>query len=371
LFVRTFASLASRDVGFERDRSLIVSIGAQRAGVDSAARAAMYDRLRQAALAVPGVSHATISVTAPLGDNTLVRRMEFPGRPALPDMERLVLRNVVSPGFFATLGTAFIAGRDFDERDGAGSARTVIVNQAFVAKFFAGENPIGRVISETPDPYSEAAPLEIVGVVGDAIYRSSRESPQPTMYWSLARMKRPPAAVKLIVRAASGTPSTLTKSVAAAVSGVNPELTLAIRPFEDQVAASFAQERIVATLSGFFGALALVLAGLGLYGITAYAVTRRNIELGIRMALGTSPAGIVRLVLSRIALLVGGGVVAGSVVSLWAVSFVGSLLFEIDARDPATFAGAAALLVGVAAAAGWIPARRASRIDPAQVLREG
>jgi len=371
LFVRTFASLASRDVGFERDRSLIVSIGAQRAGVDSAARAAMYDRLRQAALAVPGVSHATISVTAPLGDNTLVRRMEFPGRPALPDMERLVLRNVVSPGFFATLGTPFISGRDFDERDGAGSARTVIVNQAFVAKFFAGENPIGRVISETPDPYSEAAPLEIVGVVGDAIYRSSRESPQPTMYWSLARMKRPPAAVKLIVRAASGTPSTLTKSVAAAVSGVNPELTLAIRPFEDQVAASFAQERIVATLSGFFGALALVLAGLGLYGITAYAVTRRNIELGIRMALGTSPAGIVRLVLSRIALLVGGGVVAGSVVSLWAVSFVGSLLFEIDARDPATFAGAAALLVGVAAAAGWIPARRASRIDPAQVLREG
>jgi len=173
------------------------------------------------------------------------------------------------------------------------------------------------------------------------------------------------------VRSSGASPEALTRSVSAAVSAVHPELTLAVRPFEDQVGAAITRERVVATLSGFFGALALLLAALGLYGITAYAVSRRNVELGIRMALGTSPAGVVRLVLSRVALLVGGGIVAGSVVTLWSVSFVGSLLFDVEPRDPATLAAAVGVLVLTAALAGWIPARRAARVDPAQVLRDG
>ena len=151
----------------------------------------------------------------------------------------------------------------------------------------------------------------------------------------------------------------------------HPEITLAVRPFEDQVNAAMTRERVVATLSGFFGALALLLAAVGLYGITAYAVSRRNIELGIRMALGTSPAGIVRLVLSRVVLLVAGGIAAGAVAALWAVSFVGSLLFGVEPRDPATLIGAIGVLAITAAVAGLIPARRATRIDPAQVLRDG
>jgi predicted permease len=371
LFVRSFATLATRDIGFERGRSLIASIGVQRTGLDSAARGALYARIRQSVEAVPGVSHAAFSITAPLGDNTLVRRMDFPGRRELRPPERMVHRNVVSSGFFAALGTPLIGGRDFDQRDDAGGARTVIVNEAFVAKYFAGENPIGRVIAEAPDPSSDPAPLEIIGVVRDAVYRSARETAPPTMYWSLARMKRPPSALKLIVRAGTSSPAALTRSVSAALTAVHPELTLAVRPFEDQVNAAITQERVVATLSGFFGALALLLAALGLYGITAYAVSRRNIELGIRMALGTSPAGVVRLVLSRVALLVGGGIAAGSVVALWAVSFVGSLLFGVDPRDPVTIVAAVGVLTVTAAVAGWIPARRAARIDPAQVLRDG
>ena len=371
LFVRTFAALTTRDIGFERNRALIVSIGAQRTGLDSAARAGLYERIRRSVEAVPGVSHAAFSITAPLGDNTLVRRMDFPGRPALTNPERMVHRNVVSAGFFAALGTPFVAGRDFDRRDDAGGARTVIVNQAFADKYFAGGSPIGRTIAEAPDPGSDPAPLEIIGVVGNAVYRSAREAAPPTMYWSLARMKRPPSSLKLVVRSSRASPVALTRSVTAAIGTAHPELTLAVRPFEDQVSSAITQERVVATLSGFFGALALLLAALGLYGITAYAVSRRNIELGIRMALGTSPAGVVRLVLSRVALLVGGGIVAGSVVTLWSVSFVGSLLFGIEPRDPVTIAAAVGVLVLTAALAGWIPARRAARIDPAQVLRDG
>ena len=371
LFVRSFATLATRDVGFERDRALLVNVGVGRTGLDSAARVGLYDRIRESVLAVPGVSHAAYSITAPLGDNTLVRRMEIPGREELPISERIIHRNVVSTGFFAALATPLVAGRDFDARDDANGARTVIVNQAFAVKYFGGENPIGRTISETQDPNSDPAPLEVVGVVPDAIYRSARETAPPTMYWSLERMKRPPSVLKLVVRSEAGSPEALTRSVAAAVASAHPEITLSIRPFEDQVNAAMTQERVVATLSGFFGVLALLLAAIGLYGITAYAVSRRNIELGIRMALGTSPFGVVRLVLARVALLVGGGVVAGAVVAVWAVSFVGSLLFGVEPRDPVTIGGAIVVLTLTAAVAGLIPARRAARIDPAQVLRDG
>jgi putative ABC transport system permease protein len=227
------------------------------------------------------------------------------------------------------------------------------------------------VITETPDPNSDPASMQIIGVVADAVYRSSREAAQPTMYWALTRLRRPSSSVKLIVRAATSSPEQLTKSVSAAVTRVNPELTLSVRPLEDQVNASIAQERIVATLAAFFGGLALLLAAVGLYGITAYAVTRRNIELGIRMALGTSPAGVVRLVLSRVALLVGGGVVIGTIASIWATGFVGSMLFDVSPRDPATLGVAVLVLCAIGSVAGFLPARRAARIDPAQVLRDG
>jgi hypothetical protein len=283
----------------------------------------------------------------------------------------MVLRNVVSDGFFATLGTPIVAGRDFDLRDGLSGARTVIVNQAFVDKYFAGANPIGRVIAENPDPSADLTPLEIVGVVGNAIYRSSRDPAPPTMYWSFARTRRPSVAVKLVVRSGSASPEMLTRSVTAAVLSVHPDLTVSVRAFSDQIGASITQERIVATLAGFFGGLALMLAALGLYGITAYAVTRRQIELGIRMALGTTPGGVVRLVLSRVGLLVGGGLAIGAIVSWWASKLAAALLYGVEPRDPLTFVGAAVVLASIALFAGLIPAHRASRIDPAVVLREG
>src|SRR4029077_5281900 len=138
----------------------------------------------------------------------------------------------------------------------------------------------------------------------------------------------------------------------------------------DQVNASLTQERLVALLSGFFGALALLLAGLGLYGVTSYTVTRRRAEIGIRMALGAAPSGIVRLVLARVTLLVAFGVAVGAAVSVWAARFVAALLYGLEPRDPVTLIGSSIALAAVGALAGWLPAHRASRIDPAQVLRD-
>jgi ABC-type antimicrobial peptide transport system permease subunit len=175
--------------------------------------------------------------------------------------------------------------------------------------------------------------------------------------------------VDLSVRA-QGPPTALAGGVAAAVRGVSPDLVVTFQSLTDQVNATLSQERLVALLSGFFGALALLLASLGLYGVTAYAVARRRTEIGIRMALGAAPAGIVRLVLSRVTVLVGVGVAVGAGLSWWAARFVAALLYGLEPRDPATLIGAAVTLAAVGAAAGWLPAYRASRIDPAEVLRD-
>jgi ABC-type antimicrobial peptide transport system permease subunit len=178
------------------------------------------------------------------------------------------------------------------------------------------------------------------------------------------------AQVDLSVRSSGAPPAQLAKSVAAAIHSVHPELVATSRSLADQVNATLTQERVVALLSGSFGALALLLAGLGLYGVTSYTVAQRRTELGIRMALGAAPGGIVRLVLSRVTRLVGLGVLIGAGLSVWASRFVAALLYGLEPRDPATLVGATVVLAAVGAAAGWVPAYRASRIDPADVLRE-
>ena len=152
---------------------------------------------------------------------------------------------------------------------------------------------------------------------------------------------------------------------------MNNGVAITFRPIADQVDAALTQERLVAMLSGFFGALALLLAALGLYGVTAYAVSRRRSEIGLRMALGAAPSGVVGMVLGRVALLVGLGVLVGLGTSVWASTLVAPLLYGLAPRDPLTMAAAAFVLGAIGALAGWIPALRASRIDPARVLRDG
>ena len=209
-------------------------------------------------------------------------------------------------------------------------------------------------------------------MVNDAVYRRLRDPMPPTVYSPARQGARSVAAAEfnLNVRTSPGSSALLTRSIAEAISGVNKDLALTFQPLSDQIGASLAQERIVAMLSGFFGGLALLLAGLGLYGVTSYAVSRRRTEIGIRMALGVAPAGVVRLVLSRVMLLVGVGVVVGAGISLWASQFVSTLLYDLEPRDPVTLVAASATLALVGALAGWLPAHRASRIDPVEVLRD-
>jgi putative ABC transport system permease protein len=224
-----------------------------------------------------------------------------------------------------------------------------------------------------PPPGQPAPELEIVGVVADAAYRSVRDPFAPTLFLPLAQLSPgetfPHAS--LSVRAALKNPARLARSVTDAVSQVNPHLSLTARPLVEQVNASFVRERIVAMLAGFFGGLALLIAGIGLYGVTSYAVNRRRTEIGVRMALGAGAARVVRLVLGQVAAVVTLGLLAGIPLSIWVAGYASTLLYGLEPSDVPTLAGAAAVLAAIAAVAAWLPARRAARLDPAQVLREG
>jgi putative ABC transport system permease protein len=401
LFLRTFVSLARLPLGFDRDGVLMVSVSTERTRVPQDQRPALFTRTRDAVRAVPGVADAAISFLTPVGGPILLRPIDTAdGVPlTLPERERLAAVNLISPGWFDTLGTSIISGRDFTERDTTNAPPVAIINQAFARKLLRGVradasvdanasaktnpnadasptaaadlSPIGRTISiGITGP--NAGSVEVIGVVADAVYASLREPVPPTMYFPLAQMrfqKAPLSALTMSVRATHGSPLALTNSITAAIANVDPDLAITFRPLADQVSASIAQERIVAMLSGFFGALAVLLAGLGLFGVTAYAVSRRRREIGIRIALGAAPASVMRLVLTRVMLLVGIGITVGAGLSLWASRFVAAMLYGLDPRDPVTLTIAAGLLATVGFVAAWLPARQAIRIDPAIVLR--
>jgi predicted permease len=371
LFMRTFSSLANLNLGFDRNPLLVVNVNALRTGLEPAQRPELYERLRQAAAAVPGVASAAASAVTPVSGSTWQFAIERIDDRAVPDKNRGVYVNLVSADWFRTYGTPLLAGRDFTDQDTKAAPQVVIVNEAFARTFTNGQNPVGHHLRQPEFPDRPAVDQEIVGYVKDAVYRSLRAPVPATMYVPIPQQAQPPSGISISVRAAAGSPALLTRSVGAALDGVNPNLSMTFRPLADQVSSSLIQERVVAIMSGFFGGLALLLAGLGLYGVTSYAVNRRRTELGIRMALGAAPGGVVRLVLQRVAILVGAGVVAGGAVSWASARLVATLLYGLQPQDPVTLTGAAVLLGAIGALAGWLPARRASRIDPARVLREG
>jgi predicted permease len=378
LFVRTFEKLATQPLGFDSGRVLLVNVNVARTRVGAGDRLALIARLAGETAMLPGVATAAASLSTPIAGVGLVEMLRRPD--ASPSFEVMKdgkltdngsFANYVTPRFFATYGTPIKAGRDFDDRDRRGAPAAVIVNETFVRKFLDGRSPLGV---EMAFERGRAAPAlkTIVGVVGDATYTGLRGDAAPVAYSPLAQFEFPqiPADMALSVRASAGSPMSLARSIGAALTAADRDLVFTFRPMAEQVSDSLTQERLIATLAGFFGALALLLAGLGLYGVTSYAVGRRRAEIGIRMALGAAPAGVVRLVLSRVTLLVGIGVLVGAGVSMWASKFVASLLYGLEPRDPATLVGAVIVLAAVGAAAGGLPAHRASRIDPAEVLRE-
>ena len=357
LFLRTSIELARRNVGATRDRVLVASMNAPMTRYTLDSLVGIYDRVLEAVRAVPGVEQTAISDITPAEGSARVDGDLF--------------FNVISPGWLETYGVRLLAGRDLLPTDRLNTPPVALVNQAYARRFLGGANPVGQ-ISERVVPgtgISRPMKVQIVGLVEDTIYRSLRESSVPTMYTSTLQrpQARPFATVSVL---ASGDPALLARSVAEAIRRIDPDLVWQIRPLNDQVREAMAQERVVALLSGFFGALALLLSALGLYGVTAYAVNRRRPEIALRMALGAGRARVVRVVMRRIVMIAAVGISSGALLSVWAAQFVGTLVWGLEPRDPATFLTAAAILSAVAVAAGALPAWRATRVDPATILKE-
>ena len=379
LFIGSFTSLTNRQLGLQPDQVLVVTVDPQRANVDPTQRIPLYQRLREAVLALPNVTDAAISHLTPVGGGGFTPAVEISGisrsgqhgLPQLASANGDVFGNLISPGWFTTFGIRLTAGRDFAQADRSGAPRVAIVNETFARRFLGEGNPIGRTITVYPNS-PRAMRAEIVGVAADAIYTSPREPVPPTWYLPVAQFDLPEFPfewARLSVRAKAGPPELLTKSVATAAFTISPHIALTFRPLADQIRTSLAQERLMAQLSGFLGMLALLLAGLGLYGVTAYAISRRRMEIAVRIALGAAPMRVIALVLGRVWVLVGAGILAGAGISLWGSRFVGGLIYGLAPRDPMTLAGAAVLLCAMGGLAGWLPARRAARMDPVAVLR--
>jgi putative ABC transport system permease protein len=349
----------------------VARVNASRSPVAPRARPALYERLRETAAGLPGVTSAAVSpVTPTSGDWAFSAHV--PSVKSVEEDDRNTFVNIVTPDWFRTYGTRLVAGRDFTHQDSASAPRVAIVNEAFV-RHFIGERPATGLMIEYRDGSREGVPpTEIVGVVQDAIYRSLREQVPPIMY--LPMSQRPNdlfTSVSLSVRSTTGNPAALIPSLSGAMSDVDPDLTFTFQSLRTQLDATLTHERILAMVSGFFGALALLLAACGLYGVTAYAVSRRRTEIGLRLALGARPAGILRMVLGRVAVVVLSGTVIGALVSMWLSRYVSTLIFGLTPHDPLILLGATGALLLVGMLAGFVPAQRAALLEPASVLREG
>ncbi len=364
LFLRTLSSLTSAPLGFAPEALIVADVNLGASDADPKGRPALLERIRGAVAEVPGVQHAAVSMITPTsgrGWNTAV------GDSPVMDRSRMSWMNAVSPDWFTTYGIGLLAGRDFDQTDRLGTERVAIVNETFAQRFLKGA-PVGQTVQLGSPSGHEV--YRIVGFVADAVYRSPREGMVPTLFVPMAQREQMFPEGALTIAAAPGQRAIVQRDVSSALRRVDPNPSFTFRTFDELVGATIVQDRLVALLSGFFGVLALLLAGIGLYGVMSHTVNRRRAEIGIRMALGADSSSILRLVLRRVGLLVLAGIAAGLTLSLWASQYVQTMLFQLDARDPATFATASLVLIVVGGLAAWLPARRAASLDPASVLRD-
>ncbi len=263
----------------------------------------------------------------------------------------------------------FIAGRDFNGNDSAKSPMVVIVNQVFVKKFLSrSKNAVGQRFRMGAPPGMPEPYFRVVGVVENSVYDDMHVPFEPVTYLPRAQDDHPGVGVTFLVRSGVGTAS-LINSVKNAIAGVNPEVNVQFKVLRTQIRDSLVQDELMATLCGFFGALAVLLAAIGLYGVISYTVAQRTNEIGIRMALGAQRSGIIRMILGEVAVLIGIGIAIGAALAFAGGRAAGSLLFGLKPHDPLTLALAVMILAAIGLAASFVPARRAANVDPMVALR--
>ncbi|MGB6459293.1 MAG: ABC transporter permease [Candidatus Acidiferrum sp.] len=368
LFVHSFANLITLDAGFDRDNVLLADVDLHNAGLTNVQIEAVRGGILQRIRALPGVTSASASIITPISGRMWDDFIVVDDKNAPTGDDRDVSMNFVSPDYFATLRQKIERGRDFDDHDTAQSAQVAIVNQALARKFYSGSDAVGKTFRRYATSTTLGDQYVIVGTTSDAKYETLRDDVPPTAYFPLTQIPRVLESATIEIRTAAR-PSTIAPLAEQVILGANKSAAIQFRTLAQQVDDSLTQERLLAALSGFFGVLALLLATIGFYGVLAYLLLQRQREIGIRMALGASRGAVLRLVMRDVAVLLLSGGLAGLAITWAATRFVQSLLFNLHARDAATFAMSATLLAVVALAASYLPTRRAMRVDPMVALR--
>jgi len=365
LFGRSLQKLATLDAGFVQDGILEMDLDLTSLRLPVVRRAEFKLELLEKVRAIPGVESAAEAAIVPLSGNGMNRqvRVEQSGEVVEGKSEM----NEISPKYFLTWHTPILAGRDFDDGDTPTSPKVAIVNEAFARKYLAGANPVGatfRLKSEN----KRSGPFEIVGLVKDAKLYDLREDFRPTMFMPVTQKEHPEQELTILIRSQASLFS-LISSLKGTVRQVNSGIDMNFTPYRRMVEASLMRDRLMARLSGFFGLLAVLLATIGLYGVIAYMVERRTSEIGIRMALGADRSSILRLVLQEAAVLLGLGLLIGTVLSLAGSRAAATMLFGLKPTDFLTYILGVVGLSAVAALASFLPARRAAGLDPMAALR--
>jgi predicted permease len=368
---RSFQKLLTVDPGFRADGVLTMDVALPRVRYDTSTKIlGFHERALDGLRALPGVTTAAMTVSLPLGERLVQWSLEPQGRGAdAPELTTPFL-SVATADVFHALGIAILRGRGFGPADGERSAPVVVVNEALAREFWPGQDALGKRVRLSGE---DAHWLTVVGVARDVRPEALGEAPKPIYYLLNTQFTAitgiADAGATLVLRT-SGDPAALTNAARAVIRGIDPELaTDQVRTLESVVRESVARPRFAAAVLGSFGASALVLAVVGVYGVLSFAITRRRREMAVRMALGARPQALRRLVVGSGLRLAAGGVAAGLLAAVAGGRVLTTLLYEMSPTDPATLAIVAVTLLGAAAAASWIPARRATRVSSAEVLR--
>ena len=369
LFARSLLNLQSENVGFDRENMLIVGIDPRLAGYKPAELPVFYQQVLDRLGSLPNVRSVSMATYSPMSGSHRTSSIKVPGYTPQPEENLVVEDMLAGPKYAENLGMSLLRGRDLEIRDNVAGHRVAVVNETFADHFFKDQNPIGRNFTFDDDT-DNGAMLEIVGVVGDIKSSDAREKPVPTVFRPILQIADEAAyAVTLHVRT-TGDPNLVAQPVRQAITGINDKIPVFdVKTLADQVQDQLKQDRLIAQLVSFFGALALILACIGLYGVMAHGVARRTNEIGIRMALGARGGNIAWMILRETLVLVVIGLVIGVPTALFAAKFISSQLFGLKPADPAALIGAAVVLTVVALFAGLFPARRASRVNPLNALR--
>jgi predicted permease len=363
LFVRSFQNVKAADPGFDPEHVLLAGLDLSQTRVTTPEAIVLLQRLRRQLQLLPGVRDVSLCEDVPLGFSSgSWETIAVNGYAPRPGESLRIWRNLISPDYFSTLKIPLVAGRDFNDRDTAESRPVGIVNETFVTRFLSGNSAVGHQF------HVWGKQVTIIGVARDAKYHLMTEAPAPYFYLPIPQFYTPDRSIGVEVRTA-GAPELFAASVRSAIRSVDPNLPVTgTAPFVSFMSASYFAQKTGANLLSVLGVISLLLAAVGLYGVMAYATSQRTREIGIRMALGARPSQVLAEVIREGAWLCAIGVGIGVAVSLFLARLAASTLYGVGSNDLLTYFLAVLVLVAFGIAATWLPARRAARVNPVEVL---